>query len=174
MSENMDDQGLDLPQEQFEPLLSRSADMDMLETEFTVSAFDIYGDHVFKTCYGDIRKIVDALRDYSQMLETVCVTWKLEGFHKAMYELRAQELRKIADQFQAGIGYDYDATMEKCRKKKGKPQNEDVGGEAMAMGVLKAKQTAEAKARKAAAKNGENRPSPTGADSEEEPLEADI
>lgn len=119
MDKNMGDQRLDLPQEQFEPLLSRSADMDLLETEFTVSAFDIYGDHVFKTCYGDIRKTVDALRDYSQMLEMVCVTWKLEGFHKAMYELRAQELRKIADQFQAAIGYDYDATMEKYRKKKG-------------------------------------------------------
>lgn len=174
MDENMDDQGLDLPQEQFEPLLSRSVNIELLETEFTVSAFDIYGDHVFKTCYGDIRKIVDALRDYSQMLEMVCVTWKLEGFHKAMYELRAQELRKIADQFQTGIGYDYDATMEKCCKKKGKPQSEDGGGEAMAMGVLKAKQVAEAKAKKAAEKSKGGKSSSTESISEDESWEADV
>lgn len=34
-----------------------------------------------------------------------------------MDELRTQELRRIAGQFQAGIGYNYDAALEKCCKK---------------------------------------------------------
>ena len=74
-------------------------------------------------------------------------TWNLQGFHRAKYEFYADKLREIADKFQAGIGYDYDAALERCRKKQGKkPRNEDVGGEALAMGLLKAQQAAEAKA----------------------------
>ena len=120
---------------------------------FALCVLDIHGDREFKTCYGDICKIVDALRDYSRLLKMVCKTWNLQGFHRAKYEFYADKLREIADKFQDGIGYDYDAALERCRKKQGKkPRDEDVGGEALAMGLLKAQQAAEAKTRKAVEK----------------------
>lgn len=111
---------LDLPRDQYGPVLDQSMDMELLNAEITVSAFDVSQNHVFKTCYGDVRKIVDALRDYSKLLEMVCVTWELQGYHKAVYELRAQKLREIAGKLQAGIGYDYDAAMARCEKQKAK------------------------------------------------------
>lgn len=143
MDETMENTALDLPQEQYEPVLSQSVDMNLLEAEFTISALDIDGDHVFKTCYGDICKTVNALRDYSRLLEMVCSTWKLEGFHQAQYMYQAEKIRKIADKFQTGIGYNYDEAMEKCRKKRGRRQrSDDVGGEAMTMAYLRAQRSA--------------------------------
>ncbi len=175
MDENMNNVRLDLPQEQYEPILSQAMDLELIEAEITVSAFDIHEDHVFKTCYGDVRKIVDALMDYARMLEMVCGTWNMQGCQEAMYQIRAQELRKIAGKFQAGIGYDYDTAMEKCRQKKEKPQrNEDVGGEALAMGLLKAQQITEAKARKAAEKENRGKTSASGEVTEDAPWEEDL
>lgn len=144
-------QPLNLPYEKYEPVMSRPVELDALGVEVSLRVFDIYGDHEIKTCYGDICKIVNALRDYSRLLEMVCDDWNLGGFHRATYEFHAERLRGIAGKFQEGIGYDYDAAVAKCQKKRGKKQrNEDVGGEALAMGYLKGKQMAEAKARKAA------------------------
>lgn len=142
---------LNLPYEKYEPVTSRPVELDALGVEVTLDVFDIYGSHEIKTCYGDICKIVNALRDYCKLLEMVCDDWNLVGFHRASYELQAETLREIAGKFQAGIGYDYDAAIAKCQKKRGKkPRNEDVGGEALAMGYLKGKQMAAAKAKKAA------------------------
>ena len=53
-----------------------------------------------KTCYGDVVKIVNALRDYAKLLETVCDEWDLGGFHRATYEYQAEKLRQIADKLQ--------------------------------------------------------------------------
>ena len=148
---NNEQRPLNLPCEKYEPLVSRPVELDALGVEVTLNVFDIHGDHVIQTCYGDICKIVNALRDYSKLLEMVCDEWGLEGFHRATYEFHAEKLREIAGKFQAGIGYDYDDAVTKCRKKRDKKQREeDVGGEALAIGYLKGKQTAEAKARKAA------------------------
>lgn len=144
-------QPLNLPQEQYEPVISRSKDLDLLNQGVMLDVFDVYEHHEIKTCYGDIVSIVNALRDYSRLLEMVCDDWNLEGFHRATYEFHAKKLRKIAGKFQAGIGYDYDAAVEKCRKKQGKKQrDEDVGGEALTMGYLKSKREAEARNIKAA------------------------
>ena len=99
-------------------------------------------------------KAPDGTVAYSRLLGMVCDTWDLQGFHRAKYEFYADKLWEIADKFQGGIGYDYDAALERCRKKQGKkPRDEDVGGEALAMGLLKAQQAAEAKAKKAAEKD---------------------
>lgn len=84
-----------------------------------------------------------------------------DRFHRIKYEFHAEKLCEIADKFQTGIGYDYDAAMEQCEKRKGKKhREEDTGGEAMTMGLLKAQQAAEAKARKAAEKESGGKPSP--------------
>ncbi len=167
MDEAMDSEKLNLPREQYEPVVSQPVDMEFMGSEITLCVFDIGGDHEIKTCYGDICKTVNALRDYSRLLEMVCDTWDLQGFHRAKYEFEAKKLREVADKFQAGIGYDYDAAVEHCRKK---PRNEDIGGEALAMGFLKSRQAAEAKAKKAAETDAGGKAAHAEADSEPGPL----
>ena len=114
------DKALELPREEYESVVSRPVDMERMGTEILLSVFDIGGNHEIKTCYGDIYKVVNALRDYSRMLEMVCDSWGLQGFHRASYEFHAEKLREIAGKFQAGIGYDYDAAVERCEKRRGK------------------------------------------------------
>ena len=120
MDENNAAERLDLPREEYEPVVSRPVDLEFMGMEVILSVFDIKGDHEIRTCYGDICKTVNALRDYSKLLTMVCDTWDLHGFHRIKYEFYAEKLREIADKLQAGIGYDYDAAMEQCEKRKGK------------------------------------------------------
>lgn len=175
MDEARENEKLDLPREEYEPVVSQPVELGFLGTEISLCVFGIHGDREVKTCYGDVCKVVDALRDYSRLLKMVCKTWNLQGFHHAKYEFYADKLREIADKFQDGIGYDYDAALERCRKKQGKKQrNDDVGGEALAMGLLKAQQTAEAKARKAAEKETEKKASQAKTTTEPDPWGEDF
>ena len=129
------DAALDLPQEIFEPAISGPAELDLLGRELELCFQNINGPVEIKTCYGDIRKIVDALMDYARLLELVCVQWGLNGFHKITYENQAKALRSIALKYQAGIGYDYDAALKLCQKKaEKKAKDDDTGGEALEMG----------------------------------------
>lgn len=129
------DAALDLPQEIFEPAISGPAELDLLGRELELCFQNISGPVEIKTCYGDIRKIVDALMDYARLLEMVCVQWGLNGFHKITYENQAKALRSIALKYQAGIGYDYDAALKLCQKKaEKKAKDDDTGGEALEMG----------------------------------------
>ena len=114
-------QPLELPSATYEPQLSASIDLERcLSREVLLHVFDLSGTHEVKTCYGDVVKIVNALRDYAKLLETVCDEWELGGFHRAIYEYQAEKLRQIADKLQRGIGYDYDAAVRKCQKLRGK------------------------------------------------------
>lgn len=98
----------------------------------------------FPTCYGDIYKTVNALRDYVRLLESVCDQWELTGFHRATYEYHAEKLRKIADKLQAGIGYDYDKAVERCKKKRArKSHSNDVGEDALLLTVRAAGKSAD-------------------------------
>lgn len=107
-------QPLELPSATYEPQLSASVDLERcLSSEVLLHVFDLSGTHEVKTCYGDVVKIVNALRDYAKLLETVCDEWELGGFHRAIYEYQAEKLRQIADKLQRGIGYDYDAAVRK-------------------------------------------------------------
>lgn len=161
MDENNAAERPNLPREEYEPVVSRPVDLEFMGTEVILSVFDINGDHEIRTCYGDICKTVNALRDYSRILTMVCDTWDLHGFHRIKYEFHAEKLREIADKLQAGIGYDYDAAVGRCEKQKAKKhRDDDVGGEALEMGIIKAQQAAEAKARKAAEKETGGKPSP--------------
>lgn len=130
---------LDLPRDKFECVCIMPIELDAMRAEFSISFQDIDGPCEIKTCYGDIRKIVDALMDYSRMLEMVCDQWDLHGFHRVTYEYHAEKLRAIAKKYQAGIHYDYDAAVEKCRKKQAKKQrDDDPGGDALDLAFLKA------------------------------------
>lgn len=108
-------QPLELPSATYEPQLSASIDLERcLSREVLLHVFDLSGTHKVKTCYGDVVKIVNALRNYARLLETVCDEWELGGFHRAIYEYQAEKLRQIADKFQCGIGYDYCSPSERC------------------------------------------------------------
>lgn len=139
----MSDETLNLPRGEFEPVVSLPLELDALGTELSICFQNLDGPCEIKTCYGDICKIVNALRDYAKMLRMVCVEWDLQGYHRAVYELHADKLEEISEKYQAGIGYDYDKAVEECRKKCEKQQrDDDVGGEAMAMAYLKAQRLA--------------------------------
>ena len=113
----MDEQqhnALELPKGLYEPVLRQPMELDfLLGQDLSLCFHDLDGSHVFKTCYGDICKAVNALRDYARLLEMACEQWDLTGFHRALYEYHAEKMREIAGKFQAGIGYDYDAAREK-------------------------------------------------------------
>lgn len=143
-------QPLDLPSATYEPQLSASIDLERgLSSEVLLHIFDFSGTHEVKTCYGDVVKIVNALRDYAKLLELVCDEWELAGFHRAAYEYQAEKLRQIANKLQCGIGYDYDAAVRKCQKLRGKkPRNDDVGEDAMVLAVKRGFEQAQAKANK--------------------------
>ena len=132
---NMDghatDAELDLPQEVFEPAISRPVELGLLGRELELCFQAAGGPVEIKTCYGDIRKIVDALMYYARLLEMVCVQWELCGFHKITYEDYAKVLRNIALKYQAAL--------ELCRKKaRRRSKDDDVGGEALEMGYRSA------------------------------------
>lgn len=111
----------ELPQESFRPMIAQSVQLEQFLGEELIFCFrNLDGVHTFTTCYGDIYKTVNALRDYVRLLESVCNQWELTGFHRATYEYHAEKLRKIADKLQAGIGYDYDKAVERCKKKRAK------------------------------------------------------
>jgi len=120
----------------FEPIISRSITLDKLATEVVLHAFDIDCTHDIQTCYGDIYKIVNALMDYAKMLEEVCDEWGLQGYHRAVYELHAENLRAVAKKYQESIGYDYDAALARCEaKKKRQHKDNDIGGDGLEMAV---------------------------------------
>lgn len=143
----MDEQNNDmkLPRELFEPVIQQPMELDfLLGQELSMCFYDLDGSHSFKTCYGDIYKTVNALRDYAQLLEMVCEQWELTGFHRALYEYHAEKLREIAGKLQAGIGYDYDAAVEKCRRsKKNKKKEDDAGEDALVLAFKRTKQSDE-------------------------------
>lgn len=73
-----------------------------------------------QTCYGDLYVIVNALRDYANLLEGAIQEWGLRGFHAFTYELHAARCRKIAGKYAAAIGYDYDKALERCQRRQAK------------------------------------------------------
>ena len=127
----------ELPQEAFRPMIAQSVQLEQFLGEELIFCFrDLDGVHTFTTCYRDIYKTVNALRDYVRLLESVCDQWELTGFHRATYEYHAEKLRKIADKLQAGIGYDYDKAVERCKKKRAKKSHSsDVGEDALLLTV---------------------------------------
>lgn len=126
-----------LPAEKYEPLISSTVELTEIDgmgqgaiLRFTdVGASGRPGGHKeFHTCYGDLYVIVNALRDYADLLDSVVPEWGLTGFHAAKYEFHAARCREVAGKYAAAIGYDYDAAMERCRKRRAKGGSaEDTG-----------------------------------------------
>lgn len=69
-----------------------------------------------------------------------------ERYAGKAYEYHAEKLRKIADKLQAGIGYDYDKAVERCKKKRAKKSHSsDVGEDALLLTVQAANKSADNK-----------------------------
>lgn len=86
----------ELPQEAFRPMIAQSVQLEQfLGEELTFCFRDLDGAHTFTTCYGDIYKTVNALRDYVRLLESVCDQWELTGFHRATYEYHQKNCVKL-------------------------------------------------------------------------------
>lgn len=116
-----------LPAAKFEPATSATVEMTEIDgmgqgailrfTDVGRSGQSSRGREL-RTCYGDLYAIVNALRDYANMLESVIPEWGLTGFHAATYELHAARCREIAGKYAAAIGYDYDKALERCLKRR--------------------------------------------------------
>lgn len=92
-----------------------------------------------ETCYGDLYVIINALRDYANILDSVVQEWGLTGFHAVTYEFHAERCRKIAGKYSAAIGYDYDKALERCQRRRAKGDRpEDTGLDGMGAFVRKA------------------------------------
>ena len=126
-----------LPAAQFEPSMTATVEMSEIDgmEQGAVLRFTDVGKSgkpseikTVCTCYGDLYVIVNALRDYANLLESVIAEWNLTGFHAATYELHAARCRKIAGKYAAAIDYDYDKAVERCEKRRSRGSSgEDTG-----------------------------------------------
>ena len=86
-------------------------------------------DYVVSCSYGDIVLIICMLRDYVKMLDEVRSDIQWEAYYR-------DKFIKMADRLSEQIEYDYDAALEKCRKKLWqKESSSDVGEEATALAI---------------------------------------
>ena len=86
-------------------------------------------DYAVSCSYGDIVLIICMLHDYVKMLDEIRndIQWK------AYYR---EKFVKMADRLSEQIEYDYDAALEKCKKKLEKKESSSyVGEEAMALAI---------------------------------------
>lgn len=129
--------------ELFEPILSRTIEMDKFAAEVVLQYRDLDGEHEIKTCCGDIYKIINVLMDYARLLELIGDEWGLDAYHRAVNEVTADKLRSIAKKYQEAIGYDYEDALAKCEaRKKKKPKNDDVGEDALDLAYKKSQREA--------------------------------
>lgn len=127
-----------LGQEKFGQQLSDTAALNQLDKEQIIRFMDFSRTCEIKTCPGDIYKIVNTLMDYSRLLEMVIDEWSLNGYHQAIYEVQAEQLRRIANKFASGIGYNYEKAVEKCKKRQEKKVAEsDVGEDGLTLAITR-------------------------------------
>ncbi len=87
-------------------------------------------DYVVSCSYGDIVLIICMIHDYIKMLDEIRED---DIQYQAYYR---QVFNRMADRLSEQIGYNYEAAVEKCRKKMEKEESSnDVGEEAMALTV---------------------------------------
>ena len=83
-------------------------------------------DYVVSCSYYDVVLIICMLHDYIRTLDEI----SSEDIQYQVYY--REKFMKMADRLAEQIGYDYDAALEKCKKKFGqKESNSDIGGDAM-------------------------------------------
>jgi len=126
--------------ETFEPIISRTIEMDKFTAEVILRYRDLDGEREIRTCPGDIYKIVNVFMDYARLLELVNDEWDLDPYRRAVNEVTADKLRSIARKYQEAIGYDYEAALAKCEaKQKKQRKDDDVGGDALELAMKRGK-----------------------------------
>jgi len=132
----------DRRREAFEPIISRTIEMDKFTAEVILRYRDLDGEHEIRTCPGDIYKIVNVFMDYARLLELVNDEWDVDPYRRAVNEVTADKLRSIARKYQKAIGYDYEAAMAKCEAKRKKQcTDDDVGGDALELAMKRRKRS---------------------------------
>lgn len=118
------------PEETFGELMDLSAELsENMTASFLLQVSDLRKTYEIHLVYGDILKTILALRDYAEIMEQVCDEWGLEGFHRAIYELRAKKLQEISSKLETSIGFCYDAAMQKCERRKLRSRKDNGVGE---------------------------------------------
>lgn len=133
---------MEMNKEIFCPVIEESVMLNSLEDPIILFFLTEKGRQTIQTCPGDIYKIVNALMDYARILELAVRQWDLCGFHKATYELRAEQLRKLARKYAGGIGYDYEKALQKCKKRQERRQRagNDIGEDVLVLAIREVKQ----------------------------------
>ncbi|MCD7824563.1 MAG: hypothetical protein LUH14_01125 [Clostridiaceae bacterium] len=90
-------------------------------------------DYVVSCSYGDIVLIICMLHDYVKMLDEVRSDIQREAYYR-------EKFIKMADRLSEQIEYDYEAAVEKCRKKSGQKERvDDVDEDALYLAVNQGK-----------------------------------
>lgn len=91
-------------------------------------------DYVVSCSYGDVVLIICMMHDYIKMLD------EIKGDDIQWQAYYRKKFSNMADRLAEQIEYDYDAAVEKCRKKQEKQEKEsDIGGEAFELALKKSK-----------------------------------
>lgn len=87
-------------------------------------------DYIVSCSYGDVVLIICMLHDYVKMLDEVKAgDIQYQAYYRGKF-------MKMADRLAEQIGYDYDAALEKCKRKLGqKESSSDVGEEAAVLAM---------------------------------------
>lgn len=87
-------------------------------------------DYVVSCSYGDIVLIICMLHDYVKMLD------EIKGDDIQYQAYYRKKFTAMADRLAEQIEYDYDAAVERCKKKQEKEERDsDIGEEAMALAI---------------------------------------
>lgn len=86
-------------------------------------------DYVVSCSYGDIVLIICMLHDYVKMLDEIRSDIQWEAYYR-------EKFIKMADRLSEQIEYDYDAALEKCKKKSSQKEgSSDVGGDGLSLAM---------------------------------------
>lgn len=91
------------------------------------------------SCEGDLILAANALVDYGDLLDQYLEAHKdeMEAFTAAYYAEHGERCRRVARKLAAALGYDREATLERCQKRQAKEsKNDDIGEDALVMTVM--------------------------------------
>lgn len=87
-----------------------------------------------QSCEGDLILVVNALVDYADMMDRHrAAHTEMGAFEAATREYYASRYRTIAEKLAAALGYDREATLERCRRRQERLRTDDIGEEALTL-----------------------------------------
>lgn len=92
-----------------------------------------------RSCEGDLILAVNALVDYGDLLDQYLKAHKdeLGAFVAAYYAEHGERCRRVAGKLAAALGYDREATLQRCQKLTEKvSQGDDIGEDALVLTAM--------------------------------------